>query len=95
MTISISLVVGYLNYSLGQVGDGHLLYVYFGSERGTVVKIGLLCTMAALKSGAMHVATVSISTFRSSTIYTIIESSSPPPPALKPGMVIKKRALVP
>ena len=34
----ISLVVGYLNYSLGQVGNGHLLYVYFGSDWGTVPK---------------------------------------------------------
>ena len=35
------LVVGYLNYRLGQVGYGHLLYVYFGSDWGTVLKIGL------------------------------------------------------
>ena len=66
--MTISLVVGYLNYRLGQVGNGHLLYVYFGSDWGTVVKIGLLGTMAAPKSGGMHFATVSISTFRSSTI---------------------------
>ena len=59
-------MVGYLNYRLGQVGNGYLLYVYFGSDRGTVVKIGLLGTMAAPKSGAMHFATVSISTFLSS-----------------------------
>ena len=62
--VTISLVVGYLNYRLGQVGNGHLVYVYFGSDWGTVVKIGLLGTMAAPKRGA----TVSISTFRSRTI---------------------------
>ena len=66
--MTISLVVGYLNYRLGQVGNGHLLYVYFGSNWGTVVKIGLLGTTAAPKSGGMYFATVSISTFRSSTI---------------------------
>ena len=65
--VTISLVVGYLNYRLGQVGNGHLLYVFFGSDLGTVVKIGLLGTMAAQKSGGMHFATISISTFRSST----------------------------
>ena len=66
--MTISLVVGYLNYRLGQVGNGHLLYVYFGSDWGAVVKIGLLGTIAAPKSSCMHFATVSISTFRSSTI---------------------------
>ena len=66
--VTISLVVGYLNYRLGQVGNGHLLYGYFGSDWGTVVKIGLLGTMAAPKSGSIHFATVSSSTFRSSTI---------------------------
>ena len=92
--MTISLVVGYLNYRLGQVGNGHLLYVYFGSDWGTVVKIGLLGTKAAPKSGGMHFATVSISKFRSSTIYTIIESfiSST---ASNPRMVIPKRTLVP
>ena len=58
----MSLVMGYLNYRLGQVRNGHLLYVYFGSDWGTVVKIGLLVTLAASKSGGMHFATVSIST---------------------------------
>ena len=67
--MTISLVVGYLNYRLGQIGNGYLLHVYFGSGGGgTVVKIGLLGTMAIPKSGGMHFATVSISTFRSSTI---------------------------
>ena len=66
--MTISLVLGYLNYTLGQVGNGHLLYVYFGSGWGTVVKIGLLGTMAAPKSGGMHLATVSISTFCNRTI---------------------------
>ena len=66
--MTISLVAGYLNYRLGQVGNGHLLYVYIGSDLGTVVKIGLLGTMAAPKSGGTHFATVTISTFRSSTI---------------------------
>ena len=42
-------MVGYLNYILGQVGNGHLLYVYFGSDWRTVVEIGLLGTMAAPK----------------------------------------------
>ena len=46
--MTISLVVGYLNYRLGQVRNGHLLYVYFGSDWGTVVKIALLGTIAAL-----------------------------------------------
>ena len=55
-----------MNYRLGQIGN--LLDVYFGSDWGTVVKIGLLGTTAAPKSGGMHFATVSISTFRSSTI---------------------------
>ena len=58
------------------------------------MKIGLLGTMAAPKSGGMHFASVSISTFRSSTIYTTIESSFHPTPP-NPGMVIPKRALVP
>ena len=58
--MTISLVVGYLNYRLGQVGNGHLLYVYVGSDWGTVVKIGLLGTMAAPKSGCMYLAPVSI-----------------------------------
>ena len=79
--MTISLVVGYLKYRLGQVGNGHLLYVYFGSDWGTVVKIGLLGTMAAPKSGGMHFATVSISTFPGSKIYTIIESSFHPTPS--------------
>ena len=83
--MTISLVVGYLNYTLGQVGNGHLLYVYFGSDWGTVVKIGLLGTMAAPKSGGMHFGTVSISTLRSSTIYTIIESSFHPTPQTRNG----------
>ena len=42
--MTISLVVGYLNYRLDQVGNGHWPYVYFGSDWGTVVKIGLLGT---------------------------------------------------
>ena len=72
----------------------NFLYDYFGSDWGTVVKIGLLGTMAAPKSGGMHFATVSISTFHSSTIKTIIESSFHPP-SFKPGIIIPKRALVP
>ena len=63
--VTISLVVRYLNYRLGQGGNGHLLYVYFGSDWETV---GLLGTMAAQKIGGMHFATVSISTFCSHTI---------------------------
>ena len=83
--MTISLVVGYLNYGLGQFGNGHLLYVYFGRDRGTVVKIGLLGTMAAPKSGGLPFATVSISTFCSRTIKTIIESSFHPPPKTRNG----------
>ena len=56
--MTISLVVGYLNYRLGQVGNGHLLYVYFGSDWGTVLKIGRFGTMTAPKSGGMHCAAV-------------------------------------
>ena len=66
--VTFSVVLGYLNYRLGQVGNGHLLYVYFGSDWGTVVKMGLLGTMPAPKSGGYHFATVSISTFCSRTI---------------------------
>ena len=47
--VTISLVVGYLNYRLGQVGNGNLLYVYFGIDWGTVLKIGLFGNMATLK----------------------------------------------
>ena len=47
--VTISLVVGYLNYILGQVGNGHLLYVYFGIDWWTVLKIGLFGNMAAPK----------------------------------------------
>ena len=66
--MTISLVTGYLKYRLGQGGNGYLLYVYFGSDWGTVVKICLLGPMAAPKSGGMYLAPVLMSTFHSSTI---------------------------
>ena len=47
--VTISLVVGYLNYRLGQVGNGHLLYIYFGNDWKTVLKIGLFGNIAAPK----------------------------------------------
>ena len=50
--MTISLVVGYLNYRLGQVENGHLLYVYFGIDCRNVLKIGLFGNMAAPKDPA-------------------------------------------
>ena len=48
----------FANYRLGQVGNGHLLYVYFGSDWGNVLKIGIFGAMAKPKSGGMHCAAV-------------------------------------
>ena len=47
--VTISLVVGYVSYRLGQVGNGHTLYVYFGRDWVTVLKIGLFGNMATPK----------------------------------------------
>ena len=92
--MTISLVVGYLNYRLGQVGNGHLLYVYFGSDWGTLVKIGLLGTMAAPKSGGMHFAKYCFNFYILQPFnlnHNLKFISSTP---LKQGMVILKRVLV-
>ena len=81
--MTISLVVGYLNYRLGQVGNGHLLYIYFGSDWGTVLKIGLFGNMAAPKYPANQGADQGA--YKLSNSYNHIPITYPP---IKPRMVI-------